>query len=113
MTDEHLARLYLRTLVSIEEGGHLVEAAVSPMAMGEVVHVITAWNPGEARPARHENDAASRRLRQVLVDRGLAPRRGSLKPRSGRHWELPTVRMTPSGHDPHRVPAAPCRRTHV
>lgn len=75
MTDERLARLYLRTLVSIEEGGHLVEAAVSPMAMGQVVHVITAWNPGEARPARHENDAASRRLRQVLVDRGLAPRR--------------------------------------
>jgi len=38
-----------------------------------VVHVLTAWNPGDERPSREENDDANERLLIELVSRGLNP----------------------------------------
>jgi hypothetical protein len=62
MPDIELPELYLKTEVSIEEGGRLVSARDSSLVAAEVVHIITAWNPGDARPSRDENDNANRRL---------------------------------------------------
>lgn len=45
------------------------------MVTESVVHVLTAWNPGDDRPSREVNDAANERLRALLVERGLEPRR--------------------------------------
>ena len=73
MTDRGLAQIYLRTLVSIEEDGQLISAAESSLARDHVVHVVTAWNPGDERPTRDENDCANRRLLDLLVERGLQP----------------------------------------
>lgn len=73
MSTPDLAAIYLKTLVSIEKHGQLVPASeMSGMGNG-VVHVITAWNPGDARPSRAENDAANDRLRRMLATRGLQP----------------------------------------
>ena len=73
MTSLNLRALYLKTLVSIEEKGLLVAVGESSVARDSVVHVITAWNPGDERPSRDENDKANGRLHQLLVDRGLDP----------------------------------------
>lgn len=70
-----LAGLYLKTLVSIDEEGVLVPARSSSLVRGSRVHVITAWNPGDERPSRSENDASNFALQQLLVERGLHPRR--------------------------------------
>lgn len=87
VTPAKLRSLYLKTVVAIEEGGRLVPAQDSAIAMSEVVHVITAWNPGDARPTRVENDAVNERLRVDLVDRGLHPVRAiGSDPDSG-HFE--------------------------
>jgi hypothetical protein len=39
------------------------------------LHVITAWNPGDERPSREENDRANEALRADITRRGLAPMR--------------------------------------
>jgi len=70
-----LADLYLKTLVSIEQDGKLIPAAASPLVGNSVVHVITAWNPGEQRPTPAENETANRRLHDELLARGLRPTR--------------------------------------
>lgn len=66
-----LAHRYLKTVVSVEHDGALVPADEARLLLGSVWHVITAWNPGEARPSRTENDAANELLRQVLTARCL------------------------------------------
>lgn len=73
MTTLEVQMIYLKTLVSIEEDGLLVPAVESTMAHGSGLHVLTAWNPGVARPTRADNDAANERLRVDLVERGLLP----------------------------------------
>jgi hypothetical protein len=73
MSTPELAVVYLKTLVSIEEHGQLVPASGMSGIRNDVVHVITAWNPGDARPSPTENDAANERLRQALSARGLQP----------------------------------------
>ncbi len=73
VTPLELQRIYLKTLVSIEDFGSLVPIGESSMARGSVVHVLTAWNPGDDRPSRADNDAANEELRAQLVEKGLAP----------------------------------------
>lgn len=73
VTPIELQMIYLKTLVSIEEFGSIVLISESSMARGSVVHVVTAWNPGDYRPTRADNDAADERLRVELVARGLVP----------------------------------------
>ena len=73
MSERDLPQLYLRTVVSIEEDGSLVPASNSRSITEGAVHVLTAWNPGDERPSREENDAANEELRIELVSRGLNP----------------------------------------
>ena len=73
MSSDNLRLLYLKTVVSIEEDGILRPASDSRSVAQGVVHVITAWNPGDERPSREENDDANERLLIELVSRGLNP----------------------------------------
>ena len=73
MTSRNLGALYLKTRVSIEEGGRLVAVGESSMIRDSIVYVITAWNPGDERPTRDQNDSANQRLLDLLVVRGLQP----------------------------------------
>lgn len=87
MDSERLAPLYVKTLVSIEESGSLVAAGESSLARDSIVHVITAWNSGDERPTREQNDAANRALRDCLVDRGLHPHRAVGADPDSKHFE--------------------------
>ena len=73
MSQRDLPQLYLKTVVSIEEDGLLVPASNARCVAKGVVHVLTAWNPGDERPSREENDDANEKLRIELVSRGLNP----------------------------------------
>lgn len=73
MTSIKFSDLYLKTIVTIEEFDKLIPAGVASTIEGSVVHVITAWNPGDDRPTRAENDVANERLRGELIERGLNP----------------------------------------
>ena len=75
MDSGYIAQLFLKTLVFIDEDDQLVPAVDLELASNHTVHVITAWNPGDDRPSREVNDAANERLRALLVERGLEPRR--------------------------------------
>lgn len=55
----------------LQPDGAWVEATAAAAARGEQGVVITAWNPGFARPTRGENDAANERLHDDLVRTGL------------------------------------------
>jgi hypothetical protein len=69
-----IADLYINTVVLIDGGEGLVPASESSLvAENNVVHVITAWNPGDARPTREENDEANQALFDELVQRGASP----------------------------------------
>jgi hypothetical protein len=73
MSQRELQKLYLKTVVLIEEDGLLVPASNARCVAQGVVHVLTAWNPGDERPSREENDDANEKLRIELVSRGLKP----------------------------------------
>jgi hypothetical protein len=73
MSQRQLQKLYLKTVVSIEEDGLLVPASNSRCVAQGVVHVLTAWNPGDERLSREENDAANEELRIEIMSRGLNP----------------------------------------
>ena len=73
MSERDVPQLYLKTVVLIEEDGSLLPASTARCITQGVVHVLTAWNPGDERPSREENDAASEKLRIELVSRGLSP----------------------------------------
>lgn len=47
MSDNELADLYLKTRVTIEEDGLMVDAVDAEVVKRGVVYVITAWNPGD------------------------------------------------------------------
>jgi hypothetical protein len=70
-----LASLYLKTEVSVEVDGRLVPASTALASHGGPLHVITAWNPGEARPTREENEKVNSELRARLLAMGLHPLR--------------------------------------
>lgn len=73
MSDVDLPSLYLKTVVSLDQDGEMVPANGVLLMRDDVLHVITAWNPGDARPTRAENDAANERLYEKLVELGLDP----------------------------------------
>ena len=82
-----IAAVYLPTIVTIEWRGawraaHVVveQMVVEQMVAGQVVaadrgvvHVITAWNPGDERPTADENDQRNVLLHADLVARGFDP----------------------------------------
>ena len=57
-----IAFLYLATIVTVEEDG-IWEPAHEVARTRGTLHIITAWNPGDERPSREENDRANRALR--------------------------------------------------
>jgi hypothetical protein len=72
-----IAALYLVTVVTVHDEGAWHPAHEVAARLG-TLHVITAWNPGDERPSREENDRANRALRAELealnlAARGLAP----------------------------------------
>lgn len=77
---------YLATIVTITLPGGLVtitptdELATGelPAALGELVHVVTAWNPGSRPLDRADNKARNARLRQALerMQAGFCPAMG-------------------------------------
>ncbi len=73
MRQRDLPPVYLKTVVLIEEDGLLVPASNARCVAQGVVHVLSAWNPGDERPSREENDDANERLLIELVSRGLNP----------------------------------------
>jgi hypothetical protein len=82
-----LGHLYLKTLVSVEQDGVLVPVGETDSVAWGSFHVITAWNPGDARPSLIENDAANERLRQTLSARGLQPIRAVGADPDSEHFE--------------------------
>ncbi len=72
-----IAALYLATVVTVHDEGAWHPAHQVAARLG-TLHVITAWNPGDERPSREENDRANEALRAELEAlnleaRGLAP----------------------------------------
>ena len=73
MSSIHLAPTYLKALVTVRVGDAWVDAGAYAAAVGAPVHVLTAWNPGAARPGEAANRAANERLRVHLVAMGCDP----------------------------------------
>ncbi|MFN2323041.1 MAG: DUF3293 domain-containing protein [Trueperaceae bacterium] len=73
MSDRHWAPVYLGALVTVRMKGAWVDAGAYAASVGAPVHVLTAWNPGAARPSEAANRAANERLRARLVELGLDP----------------------------------------
>ncbi len=59
--------------MTVRVDGLWVDAGAYAETVGAPVHVLTAWNPGAARPSEAANRAANERLRAHLVDLGLEP----------------------------------------
>ena len=87
MSNNELAGLYLKTRVTIEEHGRLVDAVDADVVKHRVVHVITAWNPGDLRPSDQENLAANDALKERLVALGLHPIRAIGSDPDSSHFE--------------------------
>jgi hypothetical protein len=64
-------KAYLATEVGVESRDGWAVAGVVADELGSTLHVLTAWNPGDARPSVAENRVANERLRAELVRRGL------------------------------------------
>ena len=73
-TPPDIATLYLATIVTIDDHGASRSAHEVAARLG-TLHVLTAWNPGDERPAREVNDRANEALRADLARRGRAPMR--------------------------------------
>lgn len=83
----HVRAEYLAAVVEIADDGLLVPIAESSLLRLGTVHVITAWNPGAARPTISENEAANRELHRVLVGRGYSPVHAVGREPDGTHCE--------------------------
>lgn len=62
------APVYLKARVTIRQGDAWIDAGAYAASAGAPVHVLTAWNPGAARPSEAANRAANERLRAHLMD---------------------------------------------
>lgn len=66
-----LAAIYLATEVLVTVDGTPLPAALAVERIGAPLHVITAWNPGAARPGLSANRAANERLLADLQAHGV------------------------------------------
>jgi hypothetical protein len=88
--------VYARTVVEIERGGEPVvvrgaprgQVAAWPWPSSDPLYVLTAWDPGEARPGDAANRRVQARLERELshIARGIWPARG-LDPATGNRDE--------------------------
>ena len=85
-TPPDITTLYLATIVTIDDHGTWRPAHEVAARLG-TLHVLTAWNPGDERPAREANDHANEALRADLAQRGLAPMRALGKDPNSDHAE--------------------------
>ena len=69
----HWSPVYLKTVVTVQDGDAWIDAGAYAASVGAPVHVLTAWNPGAARPGEAVNRAANERLRAHLVRLGCDP----------------------------------------
>ena len=72
MIDAATRAAYLRTIVTVDLGDGWLAACEAARALGSVIHVLTAWNPRQARPSIGENRAANDRLRDEFDRRRIA-----------------------------------------
>jgi hypothetical protein len=61
---------YLRTPVDVVIDGDWVPVQDAVTRIGEPLHVLTAWNPGEERPGAVANRAANERLAAAVDEAG-------------------------------------------
>lgn len=73
VSDRHWAPVYVKALVTVRQGDAWIDAGAYATRVGAPVHVLTAWNPGAARPGEAADRAANERLRAHLVDLGCEP----------------------------------------
>lgn len=76
--------LYLATTLEIEVGGHMVPLSAAVAAIGQPLHIVTAWNPGDERPGTATNREANARL---LAD--LSRHATDVRPAIGRDPDSP------------------------
>lgn len=84
--DGETRNAYVSTVVTVC-GPDGVWIPVAQLALDRVVHVLTAWNPGEHRPGREENEAANLRLAQRLRATGMPVRDALGSSPDGSHQE--------------------------
>ena len=60
------ANVYLKTVVDIKDGSEWVDAFTFCGKYGFSIHVITAWNPGDARFDERTNEARNKELLDQL-----------------------------------------------
>ena len=60
------ALLYLSTLVTVFVDGVWMSGFDFCASRGVQIHVITAWNPGDARPSFEINEARNEQLRAEI-----------------------------------------------
>ena len=58
------------------------------ISRSDTIHIITGWNPGDARPGDEANTEADRRLHAVLVSEGCVPVRAIGSDPASDHAEL-------------------------
>lgn len=66
------AEWYLPTEVTVQVDGRWISAFEVAGRVAETLHVITAWNPGDLRPAREENQSRNVELRADIEAMGLS-----------------------------------------
>ena len=65
------ALLYLSTLVTVCVDGVWMSGFDFCASRGVQIHVITAWNPGDARPSFEINEARNEQLRAEISAKGF------------------------------------------
>ena len=68
-----VVELYLKTVITVQIDGEWVTSLDAGNRLGGRWHVITAWNPGDDRPTREENEKANGELLACLSAMGLHP----------------------------------------
>ena len=70
MLDEDLETLYLSAIYQIQLPAALVRFRIGEPVPSRPFALITAYNPGRARPSADENASANERLESVIRSRG-------------------------------------------
>ncbi len=63
----------MNTAITVQIDGEWVTSLDAGSRLGGRLHVITAWNPGDDRPTREENEKANSELLNRLSAMGLHP----------------------------------------
>lgn len=65
--------MYVKTKIAFEVDGKLTPITGIPDLNQKTFHVITAWNPGDERLSKRDNDKANKKLFDLLETMNLTP----------------------------------------